>query len=65
MKCVMFYETASDGLEKAMTHYHAHRARLDEFHHRGILLMARPWSNPSEGAMGVFVNQEAAEEFIN
>ena len=64
MKWVMFYETAADGLSKAMANYQAHRARLDEFHRRGLLLMAGPWADPSEGALGVFVSREGAEEFI-
>jgi uncharacterized protein len=65
MKCVMFYETTPDGLPKAMANYEAHRARLDEFHRRGLLLMAGPWKDPSEGAVGIFVSREAAEEFIS
>ena len=64
MKWVMFYETAADGLPKAMANYEAHRARLDEFHRRGLLLMAGPWADPSEGALGIFVSREGAEEFI-
>jgi uncharacterized protein len=64
MKWVMLYETAPDGLSKAMENYEAHRARLDEFHRRGSLLMAGPWGDPSEGAMGIFVDREGAEEFI-
>jgi uncharacterized protein YciI len=64
MKYVMFYEMAADGLAKAKTHYPAHRARLDDFHRRGLLLMAGPWDNPAEGALGIFVSREAAEEFI-
>jgi uncharacterized protein len=64
MKVVMFYELAQDGLSKAKTHFPAHRARLDEFHARGVLLMAGPFANPADGALGVFTSREAAEEFI-
>jgi uncharacterized protein YciI len=64
MKVVMFYEVAEDGLSKAPLHFAAHRARLYEFHKRGVLLMAGPFANPAEGAMGVFTNRDAAEEFI-
>ena len=64
MKVVMFYEVAQDGLTKAKANYAAHRARLDEFHARGVLLMAGPFANPMEGAMGIFTSKEAAEEFI-
>ncbi|MHB9132807.1 MAG: YciI family protein [Armatimonadota bacterium] len=55
MKYVMFYEMADGGLEKA---------RLDEFHARGVLLMAGPWVNPADGAIGIFTTREAAEVFI-
>ena len=44
--------------------YEAHRARFNEFHARGVLLMAGPLGNPPEGAMSVFTTQGAAEEFI-
>jgi len=64
MKAVMFYEVAPDAMAKARIHYPAHRARLDEFHARGVLLMAGPFSNPAEGALGIFTSRAAAEEFI-
>ena len=64
MKVIMLYEVAQDGLPKARIHYEAHRARLDEFHARGVLLMAGPFANPVEGAMSVFTERAAAEEFI-
>ena len=64
MKVVMIYDVAADGMPKARANYAAHRARLDEFHARGVLLMAGPYANPLEGAMGVFTSREAAEEFI-
>jgi uncharacterized protein YciI len=64
MKYVMLYETSPEGLEKARLHYPAHRARLDEFHARGSLLMAGPLLAPTDGALGVFTTREAAEEFI-
>ena len=60
MKVVMHYEVAPDGMAKAQANIAAHRARLGEFHARGVLLMAGPF----EGAMGVFTHREAAEEFI-
>lgn len=64
MKVVMFYEVDEDGLPKAKLHFAAHRARLDEFRSRGVLLMAGPFANPAEGAMGVFTSRDAAEEFV-
>ena len=64
MKTLMFYETTPEGLAKARQHFPAHRARLDEFHQRGVLLMAGPYGNPPVGALGVFATREAAEEFV-
>lgn len=64
MKTVMFYEVSPEGLGKARELYPAHRARLDEFHAKGTLLLAGPFAEPSEGALGVFTTREAAEDFI-
>ena len=64
MKYVMFYETEPEGLAKAPAHFVAHRARLDEFHARGTLLMAGPLTDPFDRALGIFTSREAAEEFI-
>lgn len=64
MKIVTFYELAPGALAHVMTHFPAHRARLDEFHARGVLLGAGPLGNPPEGAMAIFTSREAAEEFI-
>jgi uncharacterized protein len=64
MKTVMFYEVAQDGMAKAMANFEAHRTRLNEFHARGVLLMAGPLGNPPEGALGIFTTREAAEEFV-
>jgi uncharacterized protein YciI len=59
----MFYEVAPGGLEKARENFPGHRARIDEFHARGELLMVGTWANPAEGALAVFSNREAAEAF--
>ena len=64
MKIVCFYEVAPDALPKLGAHFPAHRARLDDFHDRGVLLAAGPLGNPPEGAMAIFTSREAAEEFI-
>ncbi len=64
MKFVMFYDIAPGGLARAGENYDEHRARLNEFNARGVLLMAGPFGNPPEGAMGVFTSKDAAEEFI-
>ncbi len=53
-----------EGLSKAKANIDGHRARLKEFHEKGVLLMAGPFANPAEGALGIFTSKEAAEEFI-
>jgi len=65
----MIYEPAEGGLALARVHYPEHRARIDEFHARGSLLMTGPFVDESTGlptgmALGVFTTREAAEEFI-
>lgn len=64
MKYVMLYENAADFAETAPLHIKAHRARLEEFHGQGTLLMAGPFTHPEQRAMGIFTSREAAEEFI-
>jgi uncharacterized protein YciI len=64
MKTVMFYEISPADLPKASTHYAAHRARLDAFHTRGVLLMVGAFGNSTDGAMGIFTTRAAAEEFV-
>ena len=60
----MFYEVAADGLAHVQANFPGHRARLDEFHAKGVLLMAGPYGAPPVGALGVFTSRDAAEEFI-
>ena len=64
MKFVLFYESADDVAAKAPTHFATHRARGDEFHRRGDLLLLGAFANPQvEGSMAVFKSREAAEAF--
>jgi uncharacterized protein len=64
VKYVLFYESADDVALKAAVHFPAHRARLEEFHGRGTLLMVGTFANPQEeGSMAIFTTREAAEEF--
>ena len=53
MKIVSFYEMAPYALLKVTTHYPSHRARLDEFHVRGVLLAAGPLA-PTRMRYGCF-----------
>jgi len=64
MKIVSFYDVAPGSLAKLKEHFPAHRARLEDFHARGLLIAAGPLGNPPESAMGIFASREAAEEFI-
>jgi uncharacterized protein len=65
MKYVLLYESADDVASKAPPHFPAHKARLDEFHARGDLLMVGTFGDPqSQGSMAVFRTREAAEEFV-
>jgi uncharacterized protein YciI len=64
MKIVLFYDLAEDGLARVPANYEAHLARMKEFHARGVLLMAGPLGNPPEGALAVFTERSAAEEFL-
>ena len=64
MKIVCFYDMAEGAIANVMTHFPAHRARLDDFHTRGLLIAAGPLGNPPEGALAIFTTREAAEEFI-
>jgi hypothetical protein len=64
MKYVVTYELADGALELAMQHYPAHRARLDAFHERGVLLLVGTFADEPVGAMAVFTTREAADEFM-
>ena len=61
---VLLYTSADDVLSKAPAHFPAHRARLEDFHARGVLLAVGTFGNPQdEGSMGIFTSRDAAEEF--
>ena len=66
MKYVLFYESGDDVATKAPENFPAHRARLDEYHGAGTLLMVGTLGNPiTDGSMAVFTTREAAEEFAS
>ena len=65
MKYLMSYRAVEDFLPLAQANITGHRARLQEFHDRGVLLLAGPLGEPGNGdAIGVFTTRESAEEFI-
>ena len=64
MKYVLLYESADDVATRAPAQFPAHKARLDEFHARGDLLMVGTFGDPqTQGSMAIFRTREAAEEF--
>lgn len=65
MKYVVFYESSDDVLSKAPEHFAAHKARVDDFHARGTLLMVGTFADPQrDGSMAIFATRDAAEEFV-
>ena len=65
VKYVVFYDSAPDVASKAPRHYPAHRARVDDFHARGLLQLVGTFANvQDDGSMAVFTTLAAAEEFV-
>ena len=64
MKYVLFYDLAENAEGLAMEHFPAHRARIDEFHRRGVLLLVGTFADDPVGAMAVFATREAVDEFM-
>ena len=64
MKAVLLYESSEDVLALAPIHFPAHKARIDAFSARGVLEAIGPFADPRDGAMGIFADREAAEEFV-
>jgi len=65
VRFVVLYESADDVVSKAPPHFSAHKARLDEFHARGELLMVGTFGDPqNEGSMAIFATREGAEAFV-
>ncbi len=53
-KFVLFYKAAEDGMNVLRTHFTEHKARGDQFHADGKLLLFGPFSNPlEEGSMAI------------
>src|SRR2546422_8755538 len=63
VKYVLFYDAAAD-MDRAREVFPAHRAKWQEVVARGELLMIGPFSDPRQGAMGVFATSEAAEAMV-
>ena len=63
MKYVLLYEMDPSQMTAAQANFPAHKARLDEFHAAGTLLLVGAFEDPRDGAMGIFTTREAAEAF--
>jgi len=62
---VVLYETNPGAVAVIPEQYPAHRARVDEFHARGELVLVGTFGDPiAEGSMAVFRTREGAEEFV-
>ena len=62
---VLLYESADDVAAKAPAQFPAHKARLDDFHARGELLMVGTFGDPqAEGSMAIFRTRQGAQEFV-
>ena len=63
---VVLYQCAEDFAAKAPALFPAHKARLDEFHAAGDLLMVGTFGDiAKEGSMAVFAARAAAEKFVD
>ncbi len=65
VRYVVFYDSAPDVASKAPLHYAEHRARVEDFHARGLLELVGMFANvQDEGSMAIFTTRAAAEEFV-
>ena len=62
---VSFSEQAQAVVAKGSAEFHAHRARMGDFHARGVLLMSGAFQEPGQPltTMGIFTSRDAAEDF--
>ncbi len=64
MKTVVFYEHGDAPMEKFMEVFPRHQIVEDEFIAAGKVLGSGAFANPGEGAMAIFIDKNAAEDFI-
>lgn len=66
MKAVVFYEHNSEkSMDEFMAIFPKHEAFEAEFLKSGKVLGTGAFANPGEGAMAIFVDKQAAEDFVN
>ncbi|WP_027377511.1 YciI family protein [Kaistella palustris] len=64
MKAVVFYEHGEAPMERFMEVFPKHQEMEEEFIKAGKVLGTGAFANPGEGAMAIFTNKAAAEEFV-
>lgn len=64
MKAVVFYEHGEESTERFMEIFPRHEAYEAEFIKTRKVLGTGAFTNPGEGAMAIFINKAAAEEFV-
>jgi uncharacterized protein YciI len=65
VRAVVLYASAPDVLTRAPEHFPAHKARLDDFHARGELLVVGTFGDPqAQGSMAIFASRAGAEAFV-
>ena len=66
MKAVVFYEhNPEKTMDEFMAVFPLHEMLEEEFIKSGKVLGTGAFANQGEGAMAIFINKEAAEEFVN
>lgn len=66
MKAVVFYEHNTEkSMDEFMAVFLKHEAMESEFIKSGRVLGTGAFGNPGEGAMAIFVDKQAAEDFVN
>ncbi len=66
MKAVVFYEHATDKtMEQFMEVFPKHQVVEEEFIESGRVIGTGAFAIPGEGAMAIFVDKQAAEEFVS
>ena len=66
MKAVVFYEHNTEKtMDEFMAVFPRHETFEAEFLKSGKVLGTGAFANPGEGAMAIFINKQAAEEFVN
>lgn len=66
MKAVVFYEHNTEKtMDEFMAVFPRHEAFETEFLKSGKVLGTGAFANQGEGAMAIFINKGAAEEFVN